>query len=106
MDSITMTFTKDINTSLQINDIVYHQKDDGTLQQVGKCKAISGKTLTCEIPDAQIRPTSSQMILFSKDNKANLSSIDGYYAEVKMKNDDTVASELYAVGSEIFESSK
>ena len=46
------------------------------------------------------------MILFSKDNKANLSSIDGYYAEVKMKNDDTVASELYAVGSEIFESSK
>ena len=106
MDSITMTFTKDVNTSLQINDIVYHQKNDGTLQEVGKCTAVSGKTLTCEIIDAQIRPTSSQMILFSKDNKANLSSIDGYYAEVKMKNDDTVASELYAVGSEIFESSK
>ena len=29
MDSITMTFTKDVNKSLQINDVVYHQKNDG-----------------------------------------------------------------------------
>jgi len=105
-DSITMTFTKDVNKSLQINDIVYHQKNDNTLQEVGKCTTISGKVLTCEIPEAQVRPTGSQMILFSKDNKANLSSIDGYFAEVKMKNDDTSAVELYAVSSEIFESSK
>ena len=67
-DSITMTFTKDVNKSLQINDIVYHQKNDNTLQEVGKCTAISGKVLTCEIPEAQVRPTGSQMILFSKDN--------------------------------------
>jgi hypothetical protein len=105
-DSIIMTFTKDVNKSLQINDIVYHQKNDNTLQEVGKCTAISGKVLTCEIPEAQVRPTGSQMILFSKDNKANLSSIDGYFAEVKMKNDDTAGVELYAVSSEIFESSK
>ena len=105
-DSITMTFTKDINTSLQINDIVYHQQNDGTLQEVGKCTAVSGKVLTCDIPDVQVRPTSSQMILFSKDNKANLSSIDGYYAEVTMKNNDTIATEIHTVGSEIFESSK
>ena len=105
-DTITMTFTNDINTSLQIIDIVYHQKNDGTLQTVGKCTATTAKTLTCEIPEAQIRPTSSQMILFSKNNRANLSSVNGYYAEVKMRNDDSDAVELYAVGSEIFESSK
>jgi hypothetical protein len=46
------------------------------------------------------------MILFSKNNRANLSSVNGYYAEVKMRNDDSDAVELYAVGSEIFESSK
>ena len=105
-DSITMTFTKDVNTSLQINDMVYHQKNDNTLQEIGKCTAISGKVLTCEIPEAQVRPTGNQMILFSKDNKANLSSIDGYYAEIEMKNDDTAAVELFAVGSEFFASSK
>jgi hypothetical protein len=44
--------------------------------------------------------------MFSKDNQANLSSIDGYYAEVEMKNDSNSAAEIHAVSSEIFASSK
>ena len=45
-------------------------------------------------------------IFFSKDNKANLSSLVGYYAEVVMKNESTSKAELYQVGSDISESSK
>ena len=52
------------------------------------------------------QPSVTDFIMFSKDNKANLSSLSGYYAEAEMKNDDTSAVELYAVGSEIFTSSK
>jgi hypothetical protein len=44
--------------------------------------------------------------MFSKDNKANLSDLPGYYAEVEMKNDATTAAEMFAVGSEMFASSK
>ena len=44
--------------------------------------------------------------MFSKDNKANLSDLPGYYAEVEMKNDATEAAEIFAVGSEMFASSK
>jgi IS1 family transposase len=43
---------------------------------------------------------------FSKDNKANLSSLVGYFAEVEMKNESTSEVELYQVGSDIAESSK
>jgi hypothetical protein len=44
--------------------------------------------------------------MFSKDNKANLSSILGYYASVTFKNDSTDKAELFNVGTDVFESSK
>jgi hypothetical protein len=44
--------------------------------------------------------------MFSKDNKANLSSLLGYYAEVEFKNNSTDEAELFSIGSEVFESSK
>jgi len=45
--------------------------------------------------------------LFSKNNKANLSSPLGYFASVKLVNDDTTAAaELFSIATEMFESSK
>jgi hypothetical protein len=43
---------------------------------------------------------------FYKDNKANLSSILGYYAEITLTNNSTVLSELHSVACDVFESSK
>jgi hypothetical protein len=45
-------------------------------------------------------------IMFSKDNKVNLSSVLGYYASVTFKNDSTEKAELFNVGADVFESSK
>ena len=53
---------------------------------------------------AQLVPQS--FIMFSKDNKANLSSILGYYASITFKNDSTDKAELFNVGTDVFESSK
>lgn len=47
-----------------------------------------------------------KFLLFSKNNAVETSGLKGYYATVKMKNTSTTASELYAVNSEIAESSK
>ena len=45
-------------------------------------------------------------IMFSKDNKVNLSSVLGYYASVTLKNDSKDKAELFNVGADVFESSK
>ena len=52
------------------------------------------------------RPSSSSFILFSKDARANMSSLLGYYAEVEFVNTSNTEAEIFAVNSEIVESSK
>jgi len=54
----------------------------------------------------ETRPTSGSFILFSKDSSANMSSLMGYYAEAEFVNNSNVESEIFAVNSEIVESSK
>ena len=51
-------------------------------------------------------PTSGAYILFSKDNAVNLTSLIGYFASVKLKNNSNVKSEIFQVGLDIDESSK
>ena len=53
---------------------------------------------------AQLRPES--FIMFSKDNKANMANILGYYASVEYRNNSTDKAELFATGIEVHESSK
>ena len=106
MDNITMTFPH-INDSVQVGDTVYYQASGGTtITEMGACTAITATTVSCNIGGTVTRPTGNDFILFSKDNRGNTSSIRGYYAEIKMTNDETSQCELYDVGSEIFESSK
>ena len=45
-------------------------------------------------------------IFFSKDNKANLSSILGYFADIQFKNNSKQYAEIFSVGVDIFNSSK
>ena len=52
-------------------------------------------------------PTTSDFVLFAKPTGPNLTSITGYYAEVEMRNYKTTEiSELFSLGTEVFESSK
>jgi len=45
------------------------------------------------------------MLMFSKDNKVNLSSLSGYYALAEFKNNSTERAEMFAVGAQIQPSS-
>ena len=66
--------------------------------------------LVCDMAQSLINiyglPPVGAFIMFSKDNRANLSSVLGYYASVKLVNDSQDEAELFSVGSNIFESSK
>lgn len=48
----------------------------------------------------------SDYIMFQKNRSAGVSGVLGYYAEMEFRNNSTKKAELFAVGSEVFESSK
>jgi hypothetical protein len=103
--TLTLTFPNPLNISVQVNDVVYWS-DSGTVVEIGKILTIVDKVITCEMENNQENPDAGAFILFSKDNRKNLTSITGYYAEVEMKNDSQEYAEIFSVGSEVFESSK
>jgi len=106
MPSITMTFPH-VNDSVQVNDTAYYQANGTTnITEMGTITAVTPTTVTSNIDGVTTRPTANDFILFSKDSRSAMSAMRGYYAEVKMVNDETTQCELFDVGSEIFESSK
>tara|TARA_R110002051_G_scaffold315137_2_gene393050 strand:- start:1539 stop:2522 length:984 start_codon:yes stop_codon:yes gene_type:complete len=51
-------------------------------------------------------PSEGDFIMFSKDNKVNLSSLLGYYSLLKLGNNSTSKAEMFSVGANFIESSK
>ena len=123
MPLITIGFTEPINVSVQIGDSAWYvpttlQGAQGNQYQVndvdaiiylGEITGIAGNILTIDVPitvPPTAPPTTQDFIMFSKDKRANVSGLIGYYAKVTFTNDSKGPIELFAVGSEIFESSK
>lgn len=130
---VTLNFGQPLNASCQVGDTAYYvrttddggsinaagdlvpfEKDNGSIVEIGQIREItpfdgSNALVKCmtDLPyDGALGNTEIQFILFSKDNKANLSSVLGYYADVKMVNSSTTEAELFSVGVDYFESSK
>jgi len=127
-------FNNPINVSVQIGDMAYYVDtintvppappaggaagttfvvDTGAIREIGTVHLIYDTSIVCrfdctEIPDTctQHLPRAGDFIMFSKDNAANMSSILGYYAEVEMTNDSNEKAKLFAVSTDISESSK
>ena len=59
-----------------------------------------------EIPKQNAVSQLDDFIMFSKDNKVNLSSLLGYYSKVQFRNNSKDEAELFAVGADFVESSK
>jgi hypothetical protein len=109
--SVTLTFANSINSSIQVNDSVYYSTITNGITdaptEVGTVSSLTNTTVVCNIdPLASTTGLASKFFFFAKDNKANLSSLVGYYAEVVMKNDSTDEIELFQIGSDVSESSK
>lgn len=130
---IRIIFPNPLNVSLQLGDIAYFctTQDVGPQQKFG-AHATAGQEdiikigevveimpfdnflqesyIDCDMDDDLIAqfgtPNIGDFIMFSKDNKVNLSSALGYYAEVKLKNNSEEKAELFAVGTDFVESSK
>ena len=77
---------------------------------------LNGGYIKCDMPQdlfntyydqiIDLTPGPPSFIMFSKDNKANMASLLGYYASAQFRNNSTDEAELFNVGVEVFESSK
>ena len=128
MPLVTITFTNPLNISVQVGDTAYYTSTTtlgsfnvpsintqnlsgvfslGLITSITPWTQASGiATITTNCTQCPPNPVAGDYIMFSKDNKANMSSILGYYAEVEFKNNSKTEAELFSVGTEVFESSK
>ena len=128
MSIVTINLTFDnLNISVQIGDIVYYSTPPSssyTLAGFHYCEKSSTKllgrivgvdsnigetvsTITVEY-DSNIStaPGTDAFVSFVKDKRINTSSLVGYYASINFVNNSTEKIELFAVGSDVSESSK
>jgi len=126
MATTTLTFANKINTSTQVGDTAYYvttsaqggfttslnsstPTTENVYVTIGTIKSIAAGRLSMIVNTnltlSQI-PTTSHFIFFSKDNIVNMSTVLGYYAEVKLKNNSITEAELFSIGCDTFESSK
>ena len=115
MATITIQVPRSEYPSLQVGDTAYYSKivvksefnTSDNFVKIGLVKSINNTTsLTCEIDTDTPNPTENDFIFFSKDNKVNLTSLVGYFASMKFKNNSTSKAELFSISCEIAESSK
>lgn len=118
----------EVPTSLQVGDTAYYisgtdlstvgftyasdaqATEQNTMTTIGTVDEITtgngGFYVICNISSDTTPPTTTDFILFAKDNEVNLSSLKGYFGKTKLINDSTEKAELYAVSCEVVESSK
>ena len=107
----SIAFASNINTSLQIGDTIYYQQINvgsskiikyGIVENIGIKVVTIDKTANPNVAD----PSVGDFVLFEKNKIANTSSILGYYASVKFENNSKDKAEIFAVSSEVTQSSK
>ena len=128
----TLTFSDELNFSLQVGDMIYYSptlqagnsnfqtiNNANTIVELGVVTALYPNgdfNLNPQIPANSIvvsydetttsLPQLNDFIMFGKNKQVNTSSLIGYYAEVEFKNYSTDKVELFSISSEVSESSK
>jgi len=120
---ITLNFSNTLNCSVSVGDSVYFTPisitggykvaSTSTMQFLGTVVSVSDQYLSPVLVIKNNTMSVAPMLIpgqtfisFRKNNKANLTSLKGYYAEAKFENNSKEKAELFAVGSEIVQSSK
>lgn len=129
MQLFLLTFSSDLNVSLQVGDTVYYSPTSTVggsgFNTINSANSIVAFGIVSEIynegsfsqsiPPYSVKvladgtlpvPLPTDYIMFNKNKQVNSSSITGYYADVNFVNNSKEKIELFAIGSEVSESSK
>jgi hypothetical protein len=128
---ITLNNIKNLNTSLQVGDMIYATSTSqapedlyntptvgpggpvslGVNKLVGILRRITidGTDVILDVDDSgfgnSYTPVANDFLMFSKYDQTD-GDVNGYYAEATFKNNSTEKAELFSVGSEIIINSK
>ena len=126
---ITLNNIKNLNTSLQVGDMIYatsttqqvsgvtdfENQATGVNKLVGILRRITieGSTvildvddsLFANVPQSAYIPAVNDFLMFSKYSQTD-GDVNGYYAQATFKNNSTKKAELFSVGSEVTINSK
>tara|TARA_R110002020_G_scaffold6686_2_gene28360 strand:- start:9688 stop:10050 length:363 start_codon:yes stop_codon:yes gene_type:complete len=120
MAIITLQMNLDLNVSAQVGDTIYYVPTGNTagfhvnsseVIRVGIIVELNHDpnlgliSVDTDLPQ-NLWPNPKDFILFSKDNKVNMSNMLGYYAKVRMRNNSNERFELFKVNADYTESSK
>ena len=112
MNEIILNFLNQVNASLSIGDVVsYGIPVDGNINETTQIGTVVGifndrRAVRVERAANAPIPPANAFILFEKDRAIEASGIIGYEATVTMRNTSTRKAELFAVSTEVFESSR
>jgi len=104
---ITIEFAQPISSLLNIGDVAYIGTGAG-ITEIGPVTAVNNGIFpavsTITINAATNLPVTNDFILFLKNSEVESYGSRGYFARVKLTNDLTTESELFAASSEVFQS--
>jgi len=118
---IEISFTGQVNTSLQVGDIVYYLPTTANsgfstssasqateLGVVDEIQIVSnGYIVRVDYPGTTSpNIPGGSFYMFAKDNTVNLASVLGYYAEIQFVNNSDKKSEMFSIGSTVQLNSK
>ena len=130
MPTVTIDFAEKLNTSVSVGDTAYfigavnistptgttlESADSSDIVEIGEITSLdrnlqadttAGSHIVCATILASGVVANNYYILFSKDSAVNLGNITGYYAKVDLVNNSKHSGELFAISSEVTESSK
>ena len=121
MPIATLIFSQEVNSSLQVGDLVYYISTstlpNSTVQQattpnvtylgiVTDITAGANPSISVLYEPSVTPPTNGEYIMFEKDKRVNSSSLIGYYAEVELVNSSDSKVELFALAAGVSENSK
>jgi len=115
-------FPHDLNVSVQPTDILYgaltHSGQSGVNNPfagppsntapiaIGEITSVNHFLRQIEVTLYNDAPTSSHYLFFSKDRRANMSGIAGYFAECEYRNRSKLQTEIFTTAVDYVESSK
>jgi hypothetical protein len=107
MANITLTFTNPLPVNIQVGDIAWYLDiSESEEVKMGPILSINGLEVVVDAAAGVSPPTTADFVFYVKDPVGYLGQLKGYYAEAQFRNNSTKYAELFAVGSEVFESSK
>ena len=95
----------ELQTTIPGEALGFIRLDSNQLQRAGLVSGVSANTVSVG-NNPGTPPEPGDYIFFVKNQVVNMNGLSGYYADAKFQNNSKVKAELFAVSSEVTESSK